>query len=387
MIMYFSCNNRGYYVWQKSHQSQLIRFDLRTKDFHTASIRSKVLLSTYYRLKRESLKIQDIREYLIAERDRYIEHEVHVQAAHLIPWGRSDTGSISPELSVRRQQGHKISAVAEEWYEDMSGDWRPLTFKGNKAAADFFISWYGDNDIESVNKVTVTKFKKALATKYPSEMSRQSMFKKVTALFNFATEKRDYLPKNPFGGMGYRKPKNLRTKHPVPLKLHQEALLKVEHESSLWWLLQILYYTGMRLSEVLQLTVEDYVIIADKGKFIDCISVNDRNGKRVKNTSSFRTIPVHHELMTLGIMEKKPTFPWKVHNPASNAVSKLFHSLNEKHSPHVYRYGMSDRLRDLPELPDHVRFSILGHSSNTVTDKIYRGKEPILLMKEAIDRT
>lgn len=48
MIMYFSCNNRGYYVWQKSHQSELIRFDLRTKDFHTASIRSKVLLSTYY---------------------------------------------------------------------------------------------------------------------------------------------------------------------------------------------------------------------------------------------------------------------------------------------------------------------------------------------------
>lgn len=387
MIMYFSCNNRGYYVWQKSHQSKLIRFDLRTKDFHTASIRSKVLLSTYYRLKRESLKIQDIREYLIAERDRYIEHEVHVQAAHLIPWGRSDTGSISPQPSVLRQQGHKISAVAEEWYEDMSGDWRPLTFKGNKAAADFFISWYGDKDIESVNKVTVTKFKKALATKYPSEMSRQSMFKKVTALFNFATDKRDYLPKNPFGGMGYRKPKNLRTKHPVPLKLHQEALMKIEHESSLWWLLQILYYTGMRLSEVIQLTREDYIIIADQGQFIDCISVNDRNGKRVKNTSSFRTIPVHHELMALGIMEKKPTFPWKMHNPASNAVSKLFNSLKEQHSPHDYRYGMSDRLRDLPNLPDHVRFSILGHSSNTVTDKIYRGKEPIILMKEAIDLT
>lgn len=29
MVLYFSCNNRGYYIWQKSHHGRLIRLDLR----------------------------------------------------------------------------------------------------------------------------------------------------------------------------------------------------------------------------------------------------------------------------------------------------------------------------------------------------------------------
>ena len=83
MIMYFSCNNRGYYIWQKSHQSKLIRFDLRTKDFHTkdfhtASLRSKVLLNIYHHLKRECPSFQEIEENLIAERDRYVSRPVLV---------------------------------------------------------------------------------------------------------------------------------------------------------------------------------------------------------------------------------------------------------------------------------------------------------------------
>ena len=86
MIMYFSCNNRGYYIWQKSHQSKLIRFDLKTRDFQTASIRSKVLLSVYHRLKRQLTDYEVLREQLLLERERCIEHEVHMFASSLC-WG------------------------------------------------------------------------------------------------------------------------------------------------------------------------------------------------------------------------------------------------------------------------------------------------------------
>jgi len=141
MIMYFPCNNRGYYIWQKSHQSKLIRFDLRTKDFHIASLRSKVLLNTYYHLKRECLSFQEIKEHLIAERDRYIDHEIHVQVVHFC-WRRNEMNLPVSIPVISKQKSTKISSIAKEWYEEMSGDWRPLTFKGNKAAADFFINWY-----------------------------------------------------------------------------------------------------------------------------------------------------------------------------------------------------------------------------------------------------
>ncbi|MEX2941374.1 hypothetical protein [Serratia fonticola] len=386
MIMYFSCNNRGYYIWQKSHQSKLIRFDLKTRDFQTASIRSKILLSAYHRLKRQLTDYEVLREQLLVERERCIEHEVHMFASSLC-WGEHAAAQPATVHLLDRSKGHKISVVAEEWYGDMSAEWRPLTLKSNKAAIEFFMGWNGDTDVESVTKSTVAGFKKQLEKKYASEMSRQSMLKKVTALFSFAADRRDYLPKNPFTGMGYKNAKNLRSKQPISLELHTRALVLAGHKSPLWWLLQLLYFTGMRVTETIQLTEVDYLIVTDNGQKISCISVNDSGGKRVKNTSSIRMIPIHKELIEVGILEEKPTFLWKVHNPVSNAVSKIFKSLNEHHTPHDYRYGMSDRLRDLPNLPDHVRFSILGHSSSTVTDTIYRGKEPILLMKNAIDLT
>ncbi|HGP0855710.1 TPA: hypothetical protein ACLFOX_001928 [Yersinia enterocolitica] len=386
MIVHFSCNNRGYYIWQKSHQSKLIRFDLRTRDFQTASIRSKVLLSAYHRLKRQFFDYKTLREQLILEREYCIEHEVSMIASSLC-WGNHTVAQSAEVRLLEKTKGHKISVVAEEWYGDMHAEWRPLTLKGNKAAIEFFIGWNGDKTVDSVTKSTVSEFKKQLQKKYSSEMSRQSMFKKVTALFSFATDRRDYLPKNPFTGMSYKNAKNLRSKQPISIELHIQALTLVEYKSSLWWLLQLLYYTGMRVTETIQLTKTDYVLVADRGQKISCISVNNLDGKRVKNTTSIRMIPIHNTLIELGILEEKPIFHWKVHNPVSNAVSKLFKSLEEQHSPHDYRYGMSDRLRDLPNLPDHVRFSILGHSSSTVTDTIYRGKEPVLLMKNAIDLT
>ncbi|HDU8495780.1 TPA: phage integrase SAM-like domain-containing protein [Morganella morganii] len=382
MNMYFSRNNRGYFIWQKSHHRKLIRFDLRTKDFHTAMLRSKVLLSTYYRLKSNNLSIEEIKESLIMERERYIEYETHMQVAQFC-WGNTSIQKVQEDIPKE----HKISIVAEEWYNYMSGEWRPLTLKGNQAAALFFIKWYGDKTIESVTKAVVIKFKDYLENKYESEISRQTMFKRVSALFNFAIEKCDYISKNPFNGLGYKRAKNLRVKKSISLELHETVLSRMMEGTRDWWLLQILYYTGMRLTEVIQLTDDDYVTVLDNGSLISCISVNDTNGKRVKNKSSIRTIPIHYKLIEKGIMNTKPTFKWKVHNPVSNLISKLFNTEGYKHSAHDYRYGLSDRLRDISGLPDHVRFSILGHSSNTVTDSIYRGKEPIYLMKQAIDLT
>lgn len=388
MALYFSCNNRGYYVWQKSHYGRLIRLDLRTRDFQIASNRSKILLSSYIRLKNKKYEFHQIRECLLLDRDTYIESEIHLEAG-FIHWMNTN-GKVNRELDTQQEikkQGHKLSLVAEEWYNEMEADWRPLTYKSNKGAVDLFISWYGDCDIESFDKLSISKFKNTLKNRYKSDTSRQSMFKKISALFNFATVKRDYLSKNPFLGMGFKKVKNLRAKTLIPLELHNRVLDSVEYKSNVWWLLQILYYTGMRITETIQLTIDDYVYITDRNQKVACISVNSKDGKRVKSISSVRNIPIHKDLISLGIMELLPTFPWNVHNPASRIVSKVFKNLNEQHTAHDYRYSLSDRLRDVPELPDHVRFSILGHSSNTMTDAVYRSKEPILLMKQAIDVT
>ncbi|MBO8254467.1 MULTISPECIES: tyrosine-type recombinase/integrase [Providencia] len=386
-FMYISCNSRGYYIWQKSYVGKLIRFDLRTRDLQIAHKRSKILLSTFHRLKKECIDFDEIRGHLMNERDMFIEEEIHLEANYIYWINSGNLPNRQQNDSRFQAKGHKISQIADEWYTEMKSEWRPLTFKSNKAAVDYLISLYGDTDIESFDKSKVASFKNSLKNKYNSEFSSQSMFKKVSALFSFAAGKRDYISKNPFSGMGYKKIKKVNPKISVSCESHKKALELIEHKSHFWWLLQVLYYTGMRVTECIQLTELDYIYIIDKEKKIACISVNDKNSKRIKNSSSIRNIPIHKDLLQNGIMDVKPVFPWKVHNSVSNAVANLFKKINEKHSPHDYRYAMSDRLRDISDLPDHVRFNILGHSSKTITDRIYRGKEPILLMKEAIDRT
>ena len=382
MSMYFSCNKRGYYIWQKYHQGKLIRFDLRTRDFHTAILRSNVILSKYFRNKDNNLTFDEMRSLLISERDSYIEYEIKRYAEDYC-WGNN----VIQNNKIQDEVKHLISDVSTEWYRYMYKKWQPLTLKSNQHAVNLFIEWYGDKDIRTVTKEVVSNFKNKLVDIYPSEVSRQSIYRKVAALFNFSVNHKEYIIKNPFTGMGFINPESLNKKKSVVLSSHEKTLTNVRYGSTEWWLLQILYHTGMRITEVIQLTHDDYITINDKDVDIHCISINKNNGKRVKNKDSIRIIPLHENLIRHRVMDIKPIFPWNTYHMASYIVTKLFRTIGEKHSPHDYRYGMSDRLRDIENLPDHIRFRILGHSNNTITDSIYRSKEPILLMKNAIDKT
>jgi len=72
-----------------------------------------------------------------------------------------------------------------------------------------------------------------------------------------------------------------------------------ESESARFWIPLLAAYTGARLEELGQLTVED-VRQRDQTDFI---SVNADNGKSVKTKSSVREIPLHPELVRCGFLE------------------------------------------------------------------------------------
>jgi integrase len=58
-------------------------------------------------------------------------------------------------------------------------------------------------------------------------------------------------------------------------------------------------YSGMRLNEICQLYVSDLIELDG----LVCFDVNDEADKRLKNKSSRRVVPVHPELLKLGLME------------------------------------------------------------------------------------
>ncbi|EOW9564420.1 tyrosine-type recombinase/integrase [Enterobacter hormaechei] len=370
------------FMWQRRLAGKLLRVSLRTQDRNVAQYRAVKLTEVFIRLSQLMGNTNPllIRETLLKARDKQIEDEFlsAVSVCHVSLHPVIQEKSISPLLS----------SVLNEWLEEMSSDWAKSTKVLNERTVNGFLEWCGDIPVDSVTKKTVSTYKKFLDKSGKSPRSRQDAIIKISAMFNFAMKQRDYIVKNPFLGMNYKHVENMSIKTGVSLREHQK-LISSEHVAntrSLWWLLNLLFYTGVRIGEAIQISSNDYIEKEDQGILIKCISINDDGTKTVKNNESIRDIPLSDSLLKAGIWEEKPIYHWVNNSSASNAVSKAFKKAGMKHTAHDYRYGLSDRLRDLQEVPDHIRFSILGHAHRTMTDRTYRSKQPLLQMKHVIDR-
>jgi integrase len=114
--------------------------------------------------------------------------------------------------------------------------------------------------------------------------------------------------------------------------LYAPAALATLSEGARWGAV-IGLYTGARVSEVGQLALADFTTVDG----VPCLTITDEGeGQSVKNDASLRTIPIHPDLLTLGLMERVATlrkkgetrlFP-KVKvgavNGAGNWLSKAF---------------------------------------------------------------
>ena len=370
------------FMWQRRLAGKVLRVSLRTQDKTVAQYRAVKLTEAFIRLSQlmGDTNPRLIRETLLKARDKHIEDEFlsAVTACHVSPYPVMQENNLAPLLS----------SVLKEWLEEMSSGWAKSTKVLNERTVNGFLEWCGDITIDSVTKMTVSNYKKFLDDSGKSPRSKQDAIIKVSAMFNFAMKQRDYIAKNPFLGMNYKNVENVSIKKGVSLMEHQKiiACQHVADSRILWWLLNLLYYTGVRIGEAIQITSNDYIEKEDQGKLIKCISINDNGTKTVKNNESIRDIPLSDSLLKAGIWEEKPIYHWVNNSSASNAISKAFKKAGMKHTAHDYRYGLSDRLRDLQAVPDHIRFSILGHAHQTMTDRTYRSKQPLLQMKEVIDR-
>ncbi|WP_336653862.1 tyrosine-type recombinase/integrase [Leclercia adecarboxylata] len=370
------------FMWQRRLAGKVLRVSLRTQDKTVAQYRAVKLTEAFIRLSQlmGDTNPRLIHETLLKARDKHIEDEFlsAVTACHVSPYPVMQENNLAPLLS----------SVLKEWLEEMSSGWAKSTKVLNERTVNGFLEWCGDITIDSVTKKTVSNYKKFLDDSGKSPRSKQDAIIKVSAMFNFAMKQRDYIAKNPFLGMNYKNVENVSIKKGVSLMEHQKiiACQHVADSRILWWLLNLLYYTGVRIGEAIQITSNDYIEKEDQGKLIKCISINDNGTKTVKNNESIRDIPLSDSLLKAGIWEEKPIYHWVNNSSASNAISKAFKKAGMKHTAHDYRYGLSDRLRDLQAVPDHIRFSILGHAHQTMTDRTYRSKQPLLQMKEVIDR-
>lgn len=229
--------------------------------------------------------------------------------------------------------------------------------------------------------------------------------RKLTAFFNWC-KANGYIEQNPLTGMkvmaGAAKdarlsfdPGDLRT-------LLNLDTLRQEARKHPWryWLPLLARFTGARLEELCQLHVDDVTTVQG----IPCIRIDDsRDGQKLKNQSSRRILPLHPELLDLGLLDHVEGIKGDDHSRLfpdleptrgkyGHAPSKWFSRYKTKlgiNDPrktfHSFRHTFIDDLREAG-VQDSLIKQMVGHEDGSVTFGIYGSRLPIKAMREALGR-
>lgn len=308
----------------------------------------------------------------------------------------------------------------------------PKTLDEYDNCTELFIVVMGDCTIGSIDRECVGEYFSILR-RLPRNMNRLSKYKgktitellemkdppqsetncskkieRVSTMFKWALEeKRKWgIDSNPFTGYGQADDGEPKRRH----FNHDELLLIFKHPSFIkkeflsaysFWLIPLAVYTGARLGELCQLDLQDFVEVDG----VQCIDINDTeavevvNGeggrkKRVKTKNSKRLIPIHSELVRIGILryvallrEKKQTqlFPElsrERRDGPAHAASNWFGRFREKVGItdkqavfHSFRHLFITNILDTGLITEHLLAPVVGHEAELITGKVYWNKK------------
>ena len=250
-----------------------------------------------------------------------------------------------------------------------------------------------------------------LALLSPSTVKKQLMA--LSAFFEFAKEK--YLIEvNPVHGSTKRLSATIERKKGSEKQYTNDDLRVIfsspvytegfrgqqnRYGEAVYWLPLLAYYTGCRAEELAQLYVSDF----READGINYISIEaDSPDKSVKNAGSTRYVPIHKDLIELGLMayvSKLPIdgrlFPKLSRNKGDGRyafrvgdwLADYFRGkLDVAHGVkalHAFRHTFKTQAR-LVGIPKDVTDAINGHSSGDVSSSY--GEYPLSMLKEAVDR-
>ena len=168
----------------------------------------------------------------------------------------------------------------------------------------------GDTDLRTLNRAQGDKFRSWLLTKEATSKTSRDRFTWVKSMLKYAARDLEALPRSTWEGLdiAYKTTARRRPWTPQELKtlfshaLFSQYKLPKENKAgkaAAYWVPLIGLYTGARISELAQLRVCD---VKTSGT-VPMLSITDEGeGQQVKTTASVRTIPIHPELVRLGLL-------------------------------------------------------------------------------------
>ena len=355
------------------------------------------------------------------------ESNLRLQVSEVVGSGKSSKG-ISLTL-VQTEDSSLLLSEAFSLYkqEQLIENWGVRTATQNEASFRQLIEIIGDIPTKAITKSVVRQYKQTLLT-YPANRYKgkrkektleqlleegyvsisletvRNIMGRVSSFFNWLV-KQGYTENNPFSGIAPRRSHSARSeRHPFTdddlRLLFGTALFKEKKYTHDWqyWLPLLGLYTGARLEELCQLKVQDFKI-ADGCHYID-INSNGDIENRVKTPSSVRKIPIHNELLRLGLINilgrpSRTSFLFdlrRINTNLGHVPSKWFSaykaSLGLPKSIkvfHSFRHTLRDKLTGAGVPSEHIR-EILGHEQLGETFGRYGSAIPIDVLKESIDK-
>ncbi|WP_284262446.1 hypothetical protein [Roseicyclus amphidinii] len=182
------------------------------------------------------------------------------------------------------------------------------------------------------------------------------------------------------------------------------STLVLRRKSGLYWLPLIVAYTGARREEACGLTPDDCLQDPDGTWFF---RIAESNVRRVKTMASNRIVPIHSDLIKLGLLdvieEARKRYPddilfpdirepkgkvlgRKVGRHIANIVEETYgptgKGLNLKSMRHHFQHCL-----DLDkEVPEKVCRDLVGHEGNDVHTRHYGDQTPMSELKFAVER-
>ncbi len=168
-----------------------------------------------------------------------------------------------------------------------------------------------------------------------------------------------------------------------------------------FWMPWIMMFSGARLGEVAQLLVADIRVEHDIA--IMHITEQGGHGKRTKTKGSMRSVPVHSELLKLGLLEFRDVaassgqvrlFP-EVAIPSDGQIAAQFsrefgrylERLGMKSgrglSAHSFRHGFVDKARKAGFTDDEIAL-VVGHDKPTMTGRYGTERQGTLAFRQRI---
>ncbi|CAM3508934.1 hypothetical protein [Parendozoicomonas haliclonae] len=263
-----------------------------------------------------------------------------------------------------------LAPLVEQYIDEKSKEWKQAT----TATSHFRQVWNmtGMLSVSDINKDNVRAFKKVIRERYNGQ-TPQGHFLKAQGFVSWLMSSTDVIATNPFKEVGgFKNLKRVNEKGVVNAEIYADILANVR--PMFVPMVSFLYWTGCNIKEAIGIQQEHW--FEEKG--IKAVVITD-----VKNEYRKRAVPLHREVLHLwGTNLMWPT--------KSNSVNSLTVSLNRELEPwgvtsHSFRHCMTNRLRAL-EIPDALRYHIVGHSPKGTSDRVYGSGWPLSKVHEVIER-